>query len=441
MAMQPMRGLAGLICLAAFGLGACAPLGVPAVRDGPAVPPATPSILDAFDGDAPVATSQDWRERRAPILRRAFARHLYGAFPDAPPATRADSRLIDAAAFHGAGRLEEWTVAFQRYADDETGGAFKLAVVTPNGASGPLPVIILQTFCGNRRALQRPELTSPFASEDEGPCAESFLTPLFLWIFGEHIMSPPIEMILEQGYALAFMYPGEIVPDVADAAHAAIELFRPPRGGVDESDADADLDPPGAIAAWAWGYSLAIDVLESDSRFDAERMALWGHSRNGKAAIVAAAFDPRADLVIAHQSGTGGATLTRSGAGESVAAITKSYPYWFNRKFASYRGRETEIPVDQHQLLGLVAPRPVLLGNSRRDVWSDPQGAFAAAAGADPVYELFGAAGLDQAALRPTNFAADLAFYMRGGRHGVTGEDWDAFLQFLNIHFAAAAAR
>ena len=179
-----------------------------------------------------------------------------------------------------------------------------------------------------------------------------------------------------------------------------------------------------------------VDVLEQDARLDRSAMIAWGHSRYAKAALVAAAFDPRIAGVIAHQSGTGGASLNYKKPGESVARITRSYPHWFARSYAAYTD-EARPDVDQHQLLALIAPRPVLLGNARRDVWSDPNGAFRAAMGADPVYRLYGAKGLDQSRLRPYDPAAGIAFWLRPGTHGVVKEDWPAFLAFLGAHFEA----
>jgi len=178
-----------------------------------------------------------------------------------------------------------------------------------------------------------------------------------------------------------------------------------------------------------------VDVLEDDARIDQSAIITWGHSRYGKSALVAAAFDDRIDGVISHQSGTGGASLNRGKKGESVKAITASYPHWFANRYASFGGREEEMTIDQHHLLALIAPRPVLLGNARRDVWSDPNGAFRAAMGADPVYELAGSAGLDQKRLDAWNPDADLAFWIRAGTHGVVKEDWPAFLEFLDAHF------
>lgn len=416
---------AGLIAL--FGVTACAPLGIPAVKDAPNGQLASPAALAPFGDDAAVENAADWERRRAPVLREAFETHLYGVIPPLGPARRTETRLVETGAFDGRARIEEWSVGYLLDAEGRPRRDFKLAVVIPETGAEARPVVILQTFCGNRRALAPADVASPFGPDNDGPCGESFLTPLFLWVFGEHIMSPPVERILERGYALAFMYPGEIVPDADAPARAAMAALSEAAGGVEIS----------AVGAWASGFSLAIDALEADGRFDAGRMAVWGHSRHGKAALVAGAYDPRVDLVIAHQSGTGGATLSRSDAGESVKAITRTYPYWFNEAFAAYAGREADIPVDQHQLLALIAPRPIFLGNARRDVWSDPQGAYAAARGADPVYELLGAEGLNQPDLVSVNFEADIAFYMRGGRHGVTAEDWDAFLAFLDAQFRA----
>jgi hypothetical protein len=172
---------------------------------------------------------------------------------------------------------------------------------------------------------------------------------------------------------------------------------------------------------------------------DPARTAVWGHSRNGKAALLAAAFDPNIDLVIAHQSGRGGAALSRSPRGESVAQVTRAFPHWFAPSYANHAGREVGMPVDQHQLIALIAPRPVLLGAARRDAWADPAGGLEALRGAQPAYVLHGSPGLRQAGLSEPNLAADLAAFMRPGRHGVHAGDWAMFLDFMDAHFGAGA--
>ena len=154
-----------------------------------------------------------------------------------------------------------------------------------------------------------------------------------------------------------------------------------------------------------------------------------------RSALVAAAFDPNVDAVISHQSGTGGASLSRDKPGETVQDITNGYPVWFSPAYSGYAKNEDALPIDQHHLLALIAPRPILLGNAKRDVWSDPNGAFRAAQGATPAYTLYGSSGLTRSKLNEFDPAADIAFWIRPGTHGVVKEDWPAFLDFLDAHF------
>ncbi|WP_323762276.1 hypothetical protein [Maricaulis sp.] len=380
---------------------------VPTVNDGP---PARPAI------DTTGLSADDWEARR-PLLRQRFEAEVYGDWPGDVPATVTEQRLVEAGAYDGLGRIEEWDL-------DLGPVRARLVVILPETVTGPVPVIVMQTFCGTRTALGgRGDLSAPVnpAARECGGI-DGWQGHLMSAIFGRHIAEPPIETILERGYALAFQHPGEIVPDNPADAPAALDVLMPER----ES---------GAIIAWAWGYSRAIDALESDPRFDPDRMAVWGHSRNAKSALVAAAFDTRVDLVLAHQGGTGGTTLTRSHAGESVAQITGTYPYWFNERYASYADNEAAIPLDQHALIALMAPRPLLIGGGWRDAWSDPQGSYQAALGANPVYALYGSDGLRQPSLGAFDPAADIAVFMRRGLHGVQPSDWDAFLEFLDAHF------
>ncbi len=393
--------------------------------------PAAPALV--FDD------AQDWLDAGAPDARARLEHSVYGVLPQGAAQTQAVHNVIDDDAFGGKARIDEYRItAAVKFGDTAVGvqsrdGAdgFIMNVATPKGAAGPVPVILMETFCPRWSTLAGAESESP-----NGPSAKitgapqtqrrNIMDGVATYVFGRYICTPPLKDILDAGYAVATIFPSEYVPDESESGLA--ELRRLSAGHAD------DETRWGAIAAWAWGYSRMVDALKADPRFDESPMIAWGHSRYGKAALVAAAYDPRIDAVIAHQSGTGGASLNVRKKGEGIAEITKSYPHWFATAY-----REDNLDgFDQHLLLALIAPRPVMLGNARRDVWSDPNGAFRAAKGASPVYELFGSRGLEQTDLRSFNPQADLSFWIRPGTHGVVEEDWPAFLEFLDAHFKGA---
>ncbi len=379
------------------------------------------------------ASVEEWESEGVAAAREGLQKYVYGYLPEISESTIIDHRVVNAEAFGGKGVVEEYRVGAsatfggKRVAvtDAEGRDGFIMNVVLPKGRAAPAPVILMETFCPRWDTIPDPGVTgAPPEAEKRGGVMMSVGT----YVFGRYICTPPIEMILDAGYAVASIFPGEIVPDRDAEGLAALRRLS-------EGHAD-DETRWGAIAAWGWSFSRMVDVLEQDARLDRDAIIAWGHSRYAKAALVAAAFDPRIAGVIAHQSGTGGASLNYKKPGESVARITRSYPHWFARSYAAYTDEARPV-VDQHQLLALIAPRPVLLGNARRDVWSDPNGAFRAAMGADPVYRLYGVRGLDQRRLTPYDPAAGIAFWIRPGTHGVVKEDWPAFLAFLDAHFGA----
>ncbi len=415
------------------GLAACTKLTLAWTDLGPNGAEATPPALAAFDGFGPATDAAAWRER-IPALRSALEAHVYGVMPERSDTGVLERKILNARAFGGKGVLEELrivasaTFGGETIATRETLGAqgFVMNVAAPKGAAEPVPVILMETFCPRFATLRDPANAPPANYRGPGS-GEGFFGGLETYVFGRYICTPPVEAILDAGYAIATIYPDEIVPD--RAAEGLAELRRLSAGHAD------DETRWGAIAAWAWLYSRMVDALEEDPRFDKSAFIAWGHSRYAKSALVAAAWDERIDGAIAHQSGTGGASLNRDKPGESIREMTENYPHWFSPAYTEFAGRENDMPVDQHQLLALIAPRPVLLGNARRDVWSDPNGAFRAAMGADPVYELLGARGLTTDRLDRFDPSAELSFWIRPGTHGVVEEDWPAFLEFLDAHF------
>lgn len=414
----------------ALSLSGCVRLTLAWAKLHPDGAEAAPPVLAAFGEDGPVANVGDWERRRAPALRDAFEANLYGAFPQRSAVEILDQRVINETAFGGRGALEEWTLKASATFDGVTvetinlleRGGFPLEVVLPKNAKEPVPVVVMETFCPWWEVVPDPAVARPSDAKSKGGAIGAVAG----YVFGRYICTPPFEMILDRGYGVAALHP-RAIPDRSEEGLA--ELRRLSEGYND------DETRWGSVAAWSWLFLRVVDALEKDPRIDREAIIAWGHSRYGKSALLAAAYDKRIAGVIAHQSGTGGASLNRLKKGESIKAITGAYPHWFAPAYGQYAGRENALPVDQHQLLALIAPRPVLLGNARRDVWSDPNGAFRAAMGADPVYELYGGDGLEQTRLDEWRPAADLAFWIRPGTHGVVEEDWPAFLEFLDAHF------
>jgi hypothetical protein len=386
---------------------------LPLVPDRMTGEPATPPVLG--EGDARIETVAQWEAGRA-ALQQHFMAEIYGGMPAANPAIVVQHDVIDEMAFGGLGRIEQYRL-------DLSGFEAQLVTVLPNHAQGPVPTVIVQLFCGIRASLDGREDIAPSPTPNAVDCPPGMMTNVQKMIWGEYSVGPPMEMLLERGYAVALTYPGDFVPDSPSRSTARMNALVP----------DGDTS---AVAIWAWGYSRIIDVLDADPRFDNSATAVWGHSRNGKSALLAAVTDERVDLVIAHQAGTGGTTLSRSYVGESVAEITQSYGFWFAPRYAEYADNEAAIPVDQHQLIALMAPRPLLIGASWRDQWSDPQGSFRAAEGANPVYRLYGSDGLSQPTMDAFDPAADIAMFMRPGLHGVHEADWDYFVQFMDAHFS-----
>ena len=362
------------------------------VLDRSALAAAAPNALDDASGER-IAAPSAWQARRPEIVESLQA-EVYGRIPAGARARIVARALVPATDAGGIAGVEQIEIEVGE------GVRFNLVLVMPRGHA-PAPVIVMQNFCGNQAAFPgRPRAIAPPRNAYPIPCQSGFFDPLHRAVFGEWMLGPPFQRIIARGYALAIFYGGDVVPDHAPDAPAAL----------------AALHAEGAIAAWAWTHARVIDVLEADPRFDQTRIIAWGQSRFGKVALLAGALDPRIDAVVALQSGRGGDALTAHRAGESVSAITRTYPHWFSPRYRQYALRDP--PVDQHELLALIAPRPLLVVQGSRDSWADPAGAYRAVVGARPVFDLLGGP--------PPRFA------LRAGSHSITDEDWRLTLDFLD---------
>ena len=366
----------------------------------------------------------EWEQQKS-LVNAALQRDVYGTFPSPATISSVDKKPLLPDVYPNQGRAEAWDITIDIPREDGTiaQGQFGLALILPK-SDKPVPIISMQTFCPTNTTLPNLGIDSKGNTRCEG---EGFGAGLMFFVFGRHIATPPIEDILSRGYGIAAMYPSDLLPDRRLAGRQAVtNLF-----GVSPQGESHNAS---VIGGWAYMWAAAAKALANDPAIDGEKIASFGHSRYGKSALLVGAWSDDIQAVISHQSGTGGASISRNKAGETVTQIMGAYPHWFAPAYAQY-DTTTPLEVEQHHLLALIAPKPVLLGNARRDVWSDPEGAFHAAQGADSVYELYGKQGLSVEKLSKFDPTSDLSFWIRGGTHGIVKEDWPAFLEFLDSHF------
>lgn len=379
-----------------------------------------PDPLVCFDGRA-VSDAAMWRQTRRPEILEAFARHVYGRTPEIKTNLRFESIGADAKVFDGLATRKQIRI---RLLEAEDAPWIDLLLYVPNHTSGPAPV-----FLGLN-----------YGNQGVHPDAEIIPSRNAICERGEHALRWPLELLLKRGYAVASFHGGDIELD----RHGSGCRFTPEgwqkgiRHFVMQQSGRTELaeDEWGSIGAWAWGLSRALDYLQTDPTLDGNRVAVFGHSRTGKAALWAGAQDERFALVISNNSGQGGASLARRRYGETVAASYSLSGIWYCKNYQKYGNHEAELPVDSHQLIAAIAPRPVYIASAEQDRWADPRGEFLAALHSEPVYELLGFTGLGIADMpavdRPVG--RTIGYHVRTGDHEITSYDWGRYLDFADRH-------
>jgi hypothetical protein len=366
-----------------------------------------------FPGGKKVRNARDWDQKRRPQILELFEDNMHGHSPARPARMKFDVFEKDAPAFDGKATRRQITIYFT---GDRNGPKADLLLYLPAAAKGRVPVLLNLSFSANSSTVDDPGVK-----------------PGEMWN-RDHQRAPApqgrgigrvtrVRDFLDNGFGFATIYYGDIEPDFAGGAQYGV------RGAFPSYDW-------GAIGAWAWGLSRAMDYLETDPGVDAKRVAILGISRLGKTVLWAGAQDTRFAMVIASCSGEGGAALSRRNYGETVKNLNVNFGYQFAQSYQKFGDDVNALPVDANLLLSLIAPRPLLLQTGDKDNWSDPRGEFLAAVAAGPVWRLLGKDDLGTAEMPAPGVPIlhTLGYEMHDGGHGTVPSDWDVFLKFMQLH-------
>jgi len=361
----------------------------------------------------PVKDADAWWNLRRPEILEGFRAEIYGRIPENTPKVAWQVTATNARAAGGAAIKKTIVGHVDNSRYPAANPAINLTLYTPAAAAGPVPVMVI--VVAGPGGYGAPRAGAP-ATEPEPPPGS------------------PLYQLLALGWGYATMQVGPIQNDYSGGLTSGII-------GLMSQGKPRNPDDWGALSAWAWGLSRAMDYFETDKSVDARQMGVEGHSRYGKAALLAAALDPRWAIVFPSCSGELGAKPSRRYWGETVDKVASSH--WVALNFRKYAGHWDDLPVDSHELIALVAPRPVFLNGGTGDQWADPHGAFLAAVAAGPVYRLLGGKDLGSTQMPAPDTAltsGDLAFRYHAGGH-TDAPDWPFFLQFAQRYLKAPGAQ
>ena len=378
-----------------------------------------------------VWTRKIWEEERRPEILRQFRKQVYGEFPhDFNPLLKFEILEESDDALEGKAIRKQVKISLL---NPENGKSLDivLLIYLPAGVEAAVPVFLGMNFYGNHSIHPDPAILLANGWVRNNPGFHIENNQATEASRGVRVNRWPVEYILSRGYAIATLYYGDLDPDFHDEFRNGLH------GLYYDGKEDYPSDGAAAISAWAFGLSKVMDYFTTDEDLDHNQVALFGHSRLGKAALWAGAMDGRFALVISNNSGCGGAALSMRKHGETLEAINKSFPHWFCRNFSNYNSNEEALPVDQHMLLACIAPRPLYVASAQEDDWADPYGEQISAFLASSVYELYDLNVFLEKTPRTVNFPLKTGFvgyHIRSGEHDIKGYDWEQFLDFADLH-------
>lgn len=382
-----------------------------------------PDPLTTFKGKK-INSVKKWEKVRRPELLHFFENNVYG---NIPTTLGIDSYAIleqDNNAINGKAKRKQVELTFNK-----NGKILKYTILLylPKNIAKS-PIFLGYNFYGNHTITEDKAvlISSAWARNNEAfGIANNTLTEESR---GKRTNRWAVEKILDAGYGLATIYYGEVDPDKNDFSDGVHSLLYA------KNQEQPKPDEWGSIAAWSWGMARALDYFEKDADIDASKVIAFGHSRLGKTSLWAGATDKRFAAVISNDSGCGGAAMSKRKFGETVGRINTAFPHWFCDNFNQYSDNEEALPVDQHQLLALIAPRPLYVASAEEDQWADPRGEFLAAHYASSVYNLYGKKGIETMKMPKVNepIHNTVSYHIRTGKHDVTDYDWENYIKWAN---------
>jgi len=375
-----------------------------------------------------VDTPEMWNNVRRPELLALFDEQMFGKLSDDGSITITIREKHTESVFNGKGTRHQLVLQFSKQGESPE-IVINVLIYTPNNVAGKVPAFLGLNFMGNHTVDADPGIRlntiwNRSERKQYQPTAEERGRQSSRW---------QIEKVLDRGYATATAHYCDIEPDFnGGSIHGVRQLF----------DQKGEPNEGNTIATWAWGLSRIYDVLAKlaeagELNIDINKVIVHGHSRLGKTSLWAGALDERFAIVISNNSGCGGAALSRREYGETVHRINTSFPHWFNGNFKKYNLDVNALPFDQHELIALIAPRPVYIASAVEDRWADPKGEFLSGFYADPVYRLLGTDGIAGVKEMPgvnQPVGGRIGYHIRTGAHDVTEYDWEQFLNFADKH-------